>query len=512
MANDLDFLKGQLRGDDAQALAKAITSATGAVGYNLEPEVALLIPYVAFWRSRVPTDKAKQGALQSTWKIQKSLGGADLGAWGSAEKNIGPATAPDIVQLQAPYLSQAFTGNVSLTAIDMAVGFDDPLSIETSNVLTLSLGREELISLTGNYDAISAPAPVVTPSTLQTAGTFAAGTWHVKVTAITNEGAYNNNTSNSTIGESAPSASIAVVVPSGGSDFLNVSVPAIPNVVGYKFYIERTAGGGTFYLCDPATTLRYRKITSGTTDLTALGDPIVILSTGQTYVGVDQVQIYAIPPNTQPTAPTGDHSANTNVAEGAFAWASKSTIYNQSGWNHYNVDLQGAPFTHVGTGIQEIDYVLQNQFNFNKMFPSLIIGSPATVNAISNVLVQTGTVSPYWMDITQKQGSFAGGIFMGGYTNKFAGQMIPGAQPVIPVWSHPYLPDGNLMILSENIPAATYKFSRKGKAFSLDVLRPYTYWDLAHTEISIPFSILWTQTLQCHHPSAQSVIQGARVA
>ena len=262
--------------------------------------------------------------------------------------------------------------------------------------------------------------------------------------------------------------------------------------------------------CDGKLPL-YRKITSGLTDLAVLGSKIVVDSAGQTFVGVNHVQIYAVPANTQPVAPTIDHSANALTPEGMWAYASKTTIYGNSGITHYNVDMDGAPFTNVGTGIVELDNILKKQWVFNKMSPSLLVGSPATINSISNTLVSAGNVPPYWVDVTQKQGSFQGGVFMGGYTNKHTGTMLPGSEPVIPTWSHPDMPDGNLLVLSENIPTATYKYSRKGKAFSRDVLIPYTFWDLARTDISIPFSIFYNETLKCHHITAQSVIQGARV-
>lgn len=512
--NQLETLRALLNRGQQEDLLKAISSASGFAGINLEPEAALLLPYFAAWRARVPSDNAARGSTQATWKIQLGYGSAASGSWGTAEKGIGPATTPDAIQIQAPYLRQAFNGDVSYDSILTARDQDDPMNIETSNVLALLLMREELIGLSGNNVAIAAPSSITGQVSAigSPVGTFAAGTWHVKVTAITNEGAFNNASSNSNIGESAPSTSVAIVVPSGGQDFLDISFPAVPGAVGYKFYCEHTAGGGTFYLVDPATGLRYKQVT-GTppvTDLTTLGTKIVV-PTGQTFVGVDHVQIYTVPPNTQPVAPSTDGSANALTYEGLFSWCTKTTVYGQTGWNNYNVDLNGSPFTTVGTGLLEVDNVLENQWQNNLMSPSLIMGSPRTIRSMGNAVVKQGNVPTYWVDITQSQGSFQGGTYMGGYTNNYAGQMLPGAKPLIPCWAHPYLPDGLLMMVSEDIPSATYKYSRKGKAFALETLAPYTYWPLAPTDISIPFAIYWMQTLKCYHPSSQSAIVGIRV-
>ena len=508
--NDLAFLQQQLANPDAADLAKSITTGAGFVGYNLEPEAALILPYFAGWRSRLPTDPAAMGATQATWKAQLTYS-FNFIPWGSSETSTGIATAPSATQFQAPYLQQALNGDVSYISMLASRGFDDPMNVETSNVLSGLLKLEEYISLGGNNAAISAPSSIVAaPSTLTTTATFAAGTWHVKVTALTPEGTVANATSNSNTGESNSSTSVAVVVPSGGVQFLDVQVPVVPGAVAYKFYIEASAGGGTFYLVNPATGINYKKITSGALDLSALGDPFKVNATGQTFVTVNHVQITTVGVNTQPTAPSTDGSANSLTFEGLIAWASKTTIYSQS-VSHFNIDQDGAPLTTIGTGVLELDNLLEQIWTIYNMSPSLILGSAKTIRSLGNAIIKTAQVPTYRVDISSEQGSFQGGIFLGGYTNKFAATMLPGQKAIIPVWSHPYLPDGNLILASEDIPSASYRYSRKGKAFSLDVLAPYTYWELARTQLSIPFAILWSETLKCHHPAVQSMISGIRV-
>lgn len=515
MNNDLSFLSSQLNPSkitpqDLQ-LMKAIQASAGFTGYNLEAEAALLLPFFAGWRARVPTDKAGNGADLATWKIQLGYGSVNQGLWGSAEASIGLATTPTATQIQAPFLQQSLNGDVTYIAMLKALGFDDPMNVEVSNVLSLLLKLEELISLTGNNSAIAVPAPVTAASTLVAPATFAAGTWHFKVTAITNEGAFNNATANSNRGESNSSASIAVVAPVGGITFVDLSWPAIPGAVAYKVYGEAAAAGGVFYLVDPATQIRYRKITAGATDLGALGDKFLVTQTGQTYVTVNHVQIYGVPVNTQPIAPVADASANALTFEGALAWAEKTSIYSTSITRSPNIDMDGAPFTTVGTGIAEIDRILEYLWNVLQISPTLMIGSSKTIASLGNAILKTSVVPTYQVQIGQERGAFTGGIYLGGYTNKYIATMVPGQNAMIPTWAHPYIPDGTLLFLSEDIPSQTYRYSRKGKAFSLEVLAPYTYWELARTQLSIPFAILWSETLKCHHPQAQVAIQGARV-
>lgn len=514
--NDLAFLQTQLASalqmtPEALDLAKAIQSSAGFVGYNLEPEAALMIPYFAGWRARVPSDKAPMGATQATWKVQLGYGAVSKGIWGSAETATGIATTPSATQFQAPFLQQAVNGDVSYISMLMARGFDDPLNVEVSNVLSLLILLEEYIGLTGNNAALPAPTNIVAqPSTLSAANTFGVGNWRIKVTAITNEGAVNNASANSTRGESVASAAVTVVVPAGDCDFIDVYVPAVPGAVGYKFYIEDAIGSGAYYLVPPSS-MRYAKYAAGALDLTALGDAIVV-PTGQTFPnGVNHVQITAVGVNTNPAAPTIDHSANALTFEGLLAWTQKTTIYSQSIARPQNVDMQGKPFTTVGTGIVEIDNILESLWNNFQISPSLMIGSAKTIRSLGNAIVNTAQNSTYQIQIGSERGAFQGGIYLGGYTNKVIATMVPGQNPVIPTWAHPYLPDGTLLMPCEDIPQATYKYSRKGKAFSLEVLAPYTYWELARTGISVPFAVLWSETLKCHHPQAQTSIQGIRV-
>jgi len=98
---------------------------------------------------------------------------------------------------------------------------------------------------------------------------------------------------------------------------------------------------------------------------------------------------------------------------------------------------------------------------------------------------------------------------MGAYTNKFAGTMQAGSQPVVPIWAHPYWPDGNIAVICENVP---YPYTNEGRGFALDVRLPYTYWPLAQTDVRYPFSILFDETLKCYFPLAQASITGVRQA
>ena len=508
---DLQALQALMGAKSPDEVRKALTTATGFVGYNLEPTAKLMLPLFAGLRNRVAVDKPSQGATDATWRMQLGYGSFNFGSnMGTAFGAVGGATTPSAVTVSASYKTQAIEGEVQFEAIPMARGFDDPLAIETSMALSSLIRLEELLVLGGNTAALDAPVPAGQGSTLSAANTFAAGVWTVKVTALTLQGTITNASSNSNTGESAV-GTVAITVAAGDSDFLDVSWPAVPGAFGYKIYCNNAVGGGagaTYLVPATSTYMRYAKFTGGAIDLTAFGDAMDLAS-GQTYVTVNRVQIILNPANTQPAPPAGDATANANVFEGFMSWATKSTIYGQSVGSHFIKDCGGQTLTTAGSGVSEFDYILQNLWKTWQINPTLIVTSPQGASNLTDKLVAANNAAMYRIELNAERGGMTGGVFVGGYLNKFAASLM-GYQPaVIPVWAHPYVPDGTFLFLTERVP---YQYSREARGFALDVLTPYTYFELARTTRTFPFSTFFIETLKCYHPLAQAAIQGARVA
>lgn len=507
MNNDLKALQA-LMGSNAtpDEVRKALTVTSGFIGYNLEPTAKLMLPLFAGLRNRIAVDKPAQGSTNATWRMQLGYGSFNFAsAMGTAFGGVGSATTPSAVTVSAPYLTQAINGEVQYEAVPMSRGFDDPLAIETSMSLSSLIRLEELLVLGGNQTALSAPVPVGAQSTLTTANTFAAGTWTVKITALTLQGTIANATSNSNVGESAV-GTVNITVAAGDCDFLDVYWPAVEGAVGYKVYCESAEGAGDARLV-PVANLRYRKITSGATDLSAYGDAITV-PTGQTWVGVNHVQIKTVPLNTQPAAPGADGSANANVFEGLVAWCDKSTMYGQALGTKLSIDMDGAPLTVVGSGISQFDTLLQNMWKTWQINPTLIVTSPQGATSLTDKLMSMNNAASMRIDLTNNLGNFTGGTFLGGYLNKYAASLMGNASSTIPVWAHPYCPDGKFLFLTERVP---YQYSREARGFALDVMSPYQYFELARTTRTFPFSVFFTETLKSYHPLAQASISGCRV-
>ena len=502
MFRDLETLKDLMGISDPDVIQKALTVSSGFVGINLEATAKLMLPLYAGLRNRVPVDRPKQGGTQAIWRMQLGYGGFDFSAnMGTAFAAVGGNATGTAVTIQADYRSQALKGEVDFEAIPMAQGFDEPLAVETSRVLATLLKLEELLTLGGNSVALPVAAGTGTPSAA--AGAFGAGNWTVQIGALTLAGCLSNadSTAPSHSGESLPSAAIVVVVPGGTATYLDVTWAPVRGALGYKVYCGIAAGNAITYLC-PKANLAYALDTPLTT--TAITDD------GTTYVGVNRIRITAPSLNTYQTVPIADATVQANAYDGLVNWVEKSTMYSvnlAASGTRLLVNGAGQALTNAAAGIVEFDRILQSMWSTWQISPTLIVASPQSVAHLTNKLAAVNSGFMYRVDITQERGKFTGGVFLSAYVNKFAATMLGDQAATIPVWSHPYMPDGTYLFMVERVP---YQYSREARGFALDVLQPYTYFELARSARTIPFDIFFTQVLKCYHPLAQAALVGVR--
>ena len=494
-----------LLGYQDQTVEKALASTGGLAGYNLEPWAKLMLPFFNGLRNRTATDPAAKGALTAEYKVM--MGFPDTfsfgAALGTAEAAVGHSLDANAVDFSCPYATQAINGEVNLEAVDAAREFDDPFGAETSTLLSALFRLEEMGLIGGNRTAL-VDGSDGTAAAVGT-GSYTAVAYYV-VTALTYQGMLANATGDSTpasnvrLGESA--GQLLTTSGAGASKLKTLlKWDPVPGALGYKIYAG--ASKSTATLVDPNTCLAYPNGSSS-----AVGDAIVVPS-GCKSITVTSCEVYG--------AATGaafgsqvDGTANPYMYEGYTAWCQKNTMYGQAlGQNHVGYDCAGQVLTPTGSGIAEIDYILQNLWTSLKISPTLGVGSANTINALTNALMGINSGFTNRIDLTATRGGFTGGAYATGYVNKFAGSMIDGTKPQVDFWAHPEFPDGTILFLTEKVP---YAYSREARGFALDVRRPYTYWDLAHIAVSYPFSLLFSQTLKCFHPTAQSSITGLRVA
>ena len=499
-------------------IRKSLTTGLGWAGVNLEEAVKLMLPLYAGLRAWLPVDTPTRGGATANYKLMLGPGSWNKStAMGTAAGAVGQAVVSSTIEIDASYCTQAVQAEVQWEAIPQAKAFSDPLQDEMCISLTDLLQLEELTLLYGNNAVIANPVPAFS-NVGSGSYTPPAKVW---VTAITGQGALANKTvdalvaSNIKLGETigatgcSPTQSTCLKC--------QVSWPAIPGALGYKVYMG--AAFATATLVDP------NAMFYPSTSTTAMGDPIVVTG-GQSYVTVTKIELNATSGSSSGTVgsyanvgaggdtnhyhPTADGTAQANVFEGCLAMAQKHTIYGQDiGTYQGTYDCQGSKLTTKGSGITEFDNILGPMWQTWHIGPQLIIGSTNTVASITDQLVAANSAALFRLDVTNERGGFTGGLYVGGYLNKFAASMVPAQNAVVPIWAHPYMEDGTVIMLTRNVP---YTYSKERRGFAIDCQTPYTYFELARSTRTFPYSNFYTETLKCYHPPAQATIVGARVA
>ena len=475
----------------AAELRKVLDSNSGYDGYSLEQQVKRFLPAYTVLRNRYATDAEPMSSMagkQAHYKAQLGFGTFNFAsAMGTAFGANGTQTAPAAVDI-GPYIkTQSLNASVELEAIDFARGFDDPIQANTLYNIQAVTRLEELLTLGGNLYALSAPVP--TGSQSATTGTsFNPGAWTVKVTSLSLEGKLANDT-----GAATPGAGISegesvvgtatITVTATAKAALKVSWPVVQGAAAYKVYCSSAYGDSTdVYLLDPATEMTYSN-----------GDAIVPTFSGQKWIGVNSIQITHAPAG-HVAAPTVDGSANVNQFEGTLAWCSKTNMYGvdlSSYGTRVFTDMAGGLLNSDSSfGVKEINNALQSLWTLYHTGPTIMVGSPQTIRSVTNRIASQSMTR---IDISQSRNRFVGGAFVGGYANVYV--QDAGFPANIDLIAHPYLPDGQLLLLSETLPMGTYRNQNDSRCWAMGVLKPYTFWKLASTDRHINFDIYFQETL-----------------
>lgn len=480
------------RGKEVE-LAKAF-NATTAPGVYLRRLLALMLPVMNPWRQRVYTQMPTTGSDKAIWRAVLGFQSTVLSAGmrqAEAGTTIGSTTGNGVPVDETPttftasFQSIKTNGVVTQKSLFTMRGYDDPVTVQLLESLTAVLRIEEYQNILGNYAAVAKPTTVtVTPSTAS--GAVPAANYIVRVTSLTGQGwrltqeipsyigggTYTvNGASYATVGESDPTS--ATVQTLGGTGKLVVTWTSVPGAMAYNVYVRDDTNGTEHY---------YSTVTAPKVTITAYP------STGNAGVSIT------------------DSTANTLGFEGVYEWSALSTVYSQTipQKSSVVVDAAGAGLTLVTpNSISQLDSVIQQQYTKWHIAPTLLLSSPGTTNHITSI-VGSATNPPQLIVIQQgpAQGQVIGGLAATGYINRFS-PWLQGAPSVIPILAHPYMPDGRISVLCENIP---YPNAREGRGWTLETLRPYTYYPLANTTDQIPFMLAADELLECNHPSAQGVV------
>ena len=451
----------QLRPEMVKALASGFTTALGLTGYELEAPAKNLFPVLAPFRNSVTRRRAPIGAPAANWKAITAINP------GNANPFPGFGFAGNVIETEtanftAAYQVMALGNTVQLDAQIQAQAFQDLKATAGINTLYALMIAEDKALLGAQNFALQVPgtitlAKATTGGSITYVATTGTNVW-VSVAARTMFGYFNG-------GASQSSTPQTVALTSGETtDKVTASVPAVRGAVCYDWYVgQGTASAASAYYYYGTTTVNTVAITAVPTSDNALSAlPELAAQAG-----------YA-------TVSAGDTSANSAAFNGLLAscagdWLNGALVTHGTGSatpsGAYFLSLDGAAFTAQTGGILEIDEVLLQLWNQARISPTRMLVNAQQHQDVTNALYASGAAYTLFRpdQLAERQG-FLGGALLEAYLNK-----AMNGRP-IPIETHPHVPDGTVIMISEQLP---YPDNQVSNVFEVETQMEYTQIDYA---------------------------------
>jgi hypothetical protein len=459
----VDVLKSILS-DGSQAItpeiAKTLNVNSGLQMYNLEPAAKVLTPIFSPVRNRIPRKKGFGKAIEFKAVTEVDTTGQNAVA---LEGSLASAVLTGLANVTVGYRSYGLSSDpVTYEAEWASEQFGTrPRELAIANLLKAVMRAEEKLLLFGQ----GAPAQITSSGTTSwtfggligaaptptLAGATVAGGALVPATTY-----YVKVTAVTGMGESLPSA-VGSLAPGGANNTLAVT-PVYPTGVpalSFNIYAS-TAVGGPFYL-------------AGSTN-------------GAVF------NLLSIPgPGTQP--PVADASGNTNSFNGIFpylfATGSGAQIIKQSG---------------ALASLAPINTLLANLFNASAADPTDIYVNSKEAQTITTLTLGAGG-TPYFLTVDNQNAATA--------NYRVARLVNPITGSEIKVTTHKYLPQGNILAISHELPE-WYVGSEIDAPFEMSLVQDYTQIDYppVSTQTTWLSEIRCYGALQGYVPSAHGAIVG----
>jgi hypothetical protein len=393
--------------------------------YDLRGPASRLLPVISILRNRIPRTDAPRGTTGLHWKAITAINTGNV-LPGVSEGN---RNAP-IAQSTADYF-QGFAGlgmenyNTFEAKYSME-GYADAEALARLDALESLINAEERVILGGNASMPLGIAPTPVGATVASGGALTAQTWSAYVVALTFEGLLlasvpggvateftRTNADGSTDdvqGGSSMRSAISVGVASSGIQSILWKWASVPGAAGYAIYLGTTAGGTAARLAAIVTSNEYLQ---------------------KVNPSASTQQVSAI---------TADHSANPLVFDGIITQIVKPG----NGGTFYSA--QGSPLTVNSAGIiEQIEPLFSALWDRARLGPTTILMNAQTrVGLTKAVLAQGGGAIT---NIRMGEGGFRTGSQVEAVLNPYTGQFIG-------LETHPYLPRGTAVLLTERLPYA----------------------------------------------------------
>jgi hypothetical protein len=472
-------------------------SSGGLVAYDLEAPAKLLAPRPTPLRNRIARRKGVGTAHQ--FKRVTGFTGSGTGGvgiqrpgiteqgqttWGGQTLRRPPVISYAGDQSTVPYIEFGASDTVSWRAQFAGQGYQDIRQLSQSSVLYSSMLQEERVLLGGRGTAAGFAGALTAPTSPTTAITAVGSTGYAPVTGF-GTNIYVRVTAECVFGESAPSAvstvtaasgsyvSVAAILPAGATGMkVYVGTGASdPGIVG-SFYAGRSANGGNIVAlpANPGFNIQGALPTSGSVPPNNAGTGVDNSATATEYDGI----------LTYCTGANSGYVKNLNtISNGAAAPV-----------------LGGLSTTNPGN---EFNVAFASMYDAVKADPDEILANGNDRKQLSDLL-KTSSSSNY--RITIDNSSEAHGAQLGAMVTAIQNEVTG---KVVDVTVHPWLPQGNMPIVSWTLPLPD---SNVSDVFSVFNVQDYQMIEWPVNQLSYDVSSYWFGTFVCYAPAWCGAITG----
>ncbi|HLJ81326.1 MAG TPA: hypothetical protein VKT52_07575 [Ktedonobacterales bacterium] len=477
-----------------QAMAdttRAITTASGLIGYELEAPSRVIVPVITPLVNMLPRRRGA-GIDIVHWKAITSFDTARN--WGVVPDGGTPS--------QVTYAVAAMQNTIQTLGLMNSVSFQaqwrgrsleaDVRARRVAELLYQLKMTEERWILGASAFLMVPPAPVLATAT--TGGTVAAGTYWVKVTA--------KNAQGETLGSSATK-----IVTTGSTSTITISIFTVPNATQYNVYIASGAsfpGDAAAWLQASISGANAPQPSIGST--VTLADGATVMPSGEVNPAVVTVTLSA-PPATSGTALSSvasntaktfvDGSGNILMWDGLIAQA----LSNASTANGATLGAQVAqPAAASGVlALSDIDNLLAGMYLQAAGDPDYIVMNPLDNVKLTNLVVGAGQLR-YVVQAGESadQGQLTAQYRVTRYLNKSTGKEMP-------IILDRYCPQGCMVFLPMSVP---FPVPEIGNAIELETNQEYWGVDFAITDSNFKFADYVDETLKVYFLGGLGVLRG----
>lgn len=458
---------------DSQKLEKAIQTATGLTGYNLEAPAKQLVPFASPLRNIIPRKLSTTGTSVH-WKAITDI--ANAGKATTLEGTRGNGMSYTVEDRLAAFKVIGLQDSVTLEAEAAGRNFQDVKATATTNLLLKVMTEEEKIILGGNTTSLGSVSTPTASAVTDATSTISAGTYSVKVAALTlvaaNRVVTNTQVANMKGLEVAATDSSGTPV-SGAFDGVtaastgaSVTVAAGENITATVTPVKGALAYAWFVGASGSETLQ----------IVTTNSAVVLnaLVTGGS------------------SAPTADGSGDALAFDGIIP-----QIINGGGLYY---DLANSQLTAAAGGIAELDEINSRLFNTYKNGATRYLVSEQLAKDITSAIVKNQGAPTLFVNNGEK-GNLTGNYLVRRYVNKSYG----GTEISIDV--HPWLPNGTMIVMCDRVP---YPSANIPNVMEMECGYDYRQLEYAMTSPKYEFEVRTFEALKHYFPACQAIITNVK--